>query len=181
MMAVWLAGCGTPQINRIDQNREVYESWPIETKQAVLDGKIEVGMTPEMVRVAWGQPTEVISRSTGPGDEEIWIYRKGGNEDYSMGGPGGVYGGGYPGTMGGGNTVGIGVATGRGMGTVVGPVVGGGMGGMGGMGGGLGGMGGIGGMGGVGGMGTPVMTSPSRVEEKEVVFRSGVVYRADSP
>lgn len=168
MMAAWVAGCGTPQINRIDQNREVYETWPIETKQAVLDGKVEVGMTPEMVRVAWGQPTEVISRSTGPGDEEIWVYRKGGNEDYSMAGPGGVYGGGYPGTMGG-NTVGIGVATGRGMGTVVGPVVGVGMGG------------GIGGMGGVGGMGSPIMTAPSRVEEKEVVFRSGVVYRADSP
>lgn len=174
MMAAWVAGCGTPQINRIDQNREIYETWPIETKQAVLDGKVEVGMTPEMVRVAWGQPTEVISRSTGPGEEEIWIYRKGGNEDYAMGGPGGVYGGGYPGAMGG-NTVGIGVATGRGMGTVVGPVVGVGMG----SGGVYGGYPGT--VGGMGGMGSPVMTGPSRVEEKEVVFRNGVVHRADSP
>jgi hypothetical protein len=42
------------------------------------------------------------------------------------------------------------------------------------------GMGGIGGMGGMGG--TPViMTQPTPPEEKEVVFRNGVVYRADQP
>ncbi|MEY4939490.1 MAG: hypothetical protein RIQ93_1225 [Verrucomicrobiota bacterium] len=189
-MAGGIAGCGTPQINRIDQNRAAYETWPVETKQAVLDGKVEVGMTPEMVRVSWGQPSEVISRSTGPGEEEIWIYRKGGGEDmgspvgypsgaYPSGGVypgggiypggGGVYPGGggvYPGGGGvyGGNSVGIGVATGRGLGTVVVPTIGVGIGG---------GMGGLG--------GGPVMTRQTPVEEREVVFRNGIVYRADSP
>lgn len=175
LVAGGLAGCGTPQINRIDQNRAIYETWPVETKQAVLDGKVEVGMTPEMVKVAWGQPTEVISRSTGPNDEEIWIYRKGGGEEMAspVAYPGGVYpsggvypGGVYPGGGGvyGGNSVGIGIATGRGMGTVVAPTVGIGIGG------------GVGGLG-----GGPVMTRQTPVEEREVVFRNGIVYRADSP
>lgn len=72
---------------------------------------------------------------------------------------------------------GIGISTGRG-GTVVGTTggigIGGGMGGVG-----IGGTG-IGGVGGMGGMGAPIVTRPTPPEVREVVFRSGVVIRADS-
>src|SRR5438067_6452154 len=76
-------GCGTPQISRIDRNREIYETWPLEVRQAVLDGKVEQGMTPDMVKVSWGEPSEKVQSPNG-GDEEIWIYRKGGDDGTMM-------------------------------------------------------------------------------------------------
>jgi hypothetical protein len=196
LLAVALAGgCSSPQFSRIDSNRELYESWPLEVRQAVLDGKAEKGMTPEMVRMAVGKPTEIVAGSTP--NEEVWVYRSGGDIDQSaMGYPGsypGTYPGGYPGTYPstiGGTGIGvqpaIGIMTGPGgtsigtsinptigIGTTVGPAtigVGGG---------------GIGMGGGMGGMGTGVMspmpTPPPPVVEREVVFRDGVVYRADNP
>lgn len=175
-----VSGCGSAQINRIDKNRDLYDQWPLEVRQAILDGKVEPGMTPQMVEVAWGKPTEVVNRSNAANDEEIWIYRKGGDDGTMMmpvGGPsypGGMYPGTYPGTYPGGvypGGTGVGISTGRG-GTSI----------MTGTGIGLGGPGGVG-MGGMGGMGTvPVMVGrPTPAEEREVVFRNGVVYRADAP
>ena len=162
-----VAGCSSSQMGRIDANRDIYETWPIETKQAVLDGKVEQGMTPDMVRVAWGKPTEVVTRAGAPnsGDDEIWIYRTGGGEEpaimnsnMGMGGMGGTGGGLVIGT------------TGRG-GTVIAPTGSIGLGGMG------IGMGGASGMG-----GSPFPPTVQRpVDEREVVFRDGVVFRADPP
>ena len=68
---------------------------------------------------------------------------------------------------------GIGISTGRG-GTVIGST--GGIG----ISGGTGGVG-IGGVGGMGGMGSPIVTRPTPAEIREVVFRGGVVVRADKP
>jgi hypothetical protein len=181
-------GCASSQMSRIDRNRDIYETWPIEVRQAVLDGKVEAGMNPDMVRVAWGEPSEVTSS---PAGDEIWVYAKGGDPG-SVYYPGGGYpGGGYPSTVGGGGIYpgggvypgsgigmggpGIGISTGRG-GTVIGSTGGIGIsGGAGGL-----GVGGIG-MGGVGPMGGPIVTRPTPAEIREVVFRGGVVVRADAP
>ena len=187
--AIFFGGCASGQMSRIDANRDIYEAWPVETKQAVLDGKVEVGMLPEMVKVAWGTPSEVVaSPGGGPGDE-IWVYKKGGQDPSMMGYPGASYpGGGYPsggypgsgypsgGYPGSGYPSGIGgpsigISTGRG-GT---GIITGGGGGIG-IGGGMGGIG-IGG----GGMGGPMRSRPSSEDVKEVVFRNGVVFRADLP
>jgi hypothetical protein len=75
---------------------------------------------------------------------------------------------------------GIGISTGR-SGTVIGSTGGVGIGiGSGGIG--MGGTGiGIGGVGGMGGMGGPIMTRPTMPDVREVVFRNGVVVRADKP
>ena len=170
LLAVGIAGgCASSQMNRIDRNRDIYETWPLETKQAVLDGKVEPGMNPDMVRVAWGEPSEV---AVSPAGDEIWVYSKGGN-------PGSVY---YPGSMGGSNAgmggvgmggSGISISTGRG-GTAIGATGGIGMGGT------IGGPMGVGGIGG-GGMGsTPIVTPPTPPDIREVVFRKGVVVRADA-
>ena len=161
-------------MSRIDRNRDIYEAWPIEVRQAVLDGKVEPGMTPDMVHVAWGEPSEIVTQSAS--NDEIWVYKKGGDDGTTM-----MPGGAYPsGGMGG---QGIGISTGRG-GTSIGATggIGIGMGGGGiGMGGSGIGMGGSGiGMGGTG-MGTPIYTPPTPAEVREVVFRNGVVYRADKP
>lgn len=166
-------------MSRIDRNRDIYETWPLDTRQAVLDGKVEPGMNTDMVRVAWGEPSEI---TTSPAGDEIWVFKRGGD-------PGSViYPGGGMGTTGIGTTgiggsgigigstgPGIGISTGRG-GTSIG-----GTGGIG-IGGGIGGtsIGGIGGLGG-GGLGGPIVTQPTPPDIREVVFRGGVVTRADPP
>ena len=174
------AGCASSQMSRIDRNRDVYLTWPIEVQQAVLDGKVEPGMTPEMVEVTWGRPTEIVTQG-GTGDE-VWVYQSGGSDGsvmYPGGGvypggrsgyPGGVYGGGYPSNR---PSIGIGVGSGGGVG--IGGGMGGGMGGggMGYPGGGLGYPGGLG--------GSAIVTPPTPPDIKEVVFRNGVVHRADKP
>lgn len=171
----FLAGCASSQMNRIDANRELYESWPIEIRQAVLDGKVEPGMTPEMVRVAWGKPTEVVVQ--GSSGDEIWVYKRGGSDGsvyYPGGGAAGYPGGAYPGGAypGGGvmGPTGTGVVIGtggRGVGTTIGTGIGGGV------------LGGPGYPGGV--VGGPIVTPPTPPEIREVVFRNGVVQRADAP
>lgn len=78
----WLAllvGCGSPTspnaiMDRVDANRDVYESWPIDIKDAVLSGQVLRGMTTDMVYVARGRPTERVDRGNG---DEIWVYRVG--------------------------------------------------------------------------------------------------------
>lgn len=168
--AAGLTGCSSSQMNRIDRNRDIYETWPLEVRQAVLDGKVEPGMNADMVRVAWGEPSEV---SISPAGDEIWVYSRGGDPGsvvYPGGtGMGGVGMGGSGIGMGG---TGIGISTGRG-GTVVGT-----SGGIG-IGGGIGGVG-IGGAG-IGGAGAPIVTRPTLPDVREVVFRNGAVVRADKP
>jgi len=71
-----VAGCSTSPLSRIDANRAVYESWPVEMQEAVLRQSAIPGMTPEMVEMALGKPTEVQSRTAKDGLDEVWIYRK---------------------------------------------------------------------------------------------------------
>ena len=177
ILAGLAAGCASSQMSRIDRNRDIYETWPIEVKQAVLDGKVEPGMTPDMVLVAWGEPTQVVTQSN-TGDE-IWVYESGGHPGsvHVMGSTGGAYpgtypgggypGGGYPGGVYGGGypSAGPGISIGTGTGGTV-----------------IGGGGGIGmGAGGMGMPGTTIVTPPRPPDVKEVVFRKGVVHRADAP
>ena len=172
------AGCSSSQMSRIDRNRDIYETWPLDVRQAVLDGKVEAGMNADMVRVAWGEPSEI---ATSPAGDEIWVYKRGGNDGsvYYPGGGMGTTGIGGSGIGVGSTGTGIGVSTGRGgtsIGTTGGIGIGGGIGGTG-----IGGMGGIGGVGGMDGIGGPIVTAPTPPDIREVVFRGGVVTRADAP
>jgi hypothetical protein len=161
--ALLVAGCGSSTMSRIDANRALYESWPIEMQQAVLDGKVEVGMTKDMVAMSIGKPTEVESNAQTGSNEEIWVYRTGGGggsasplssplgQNTSIGmGMGPVNMGMGP----------MGTRVGTGVGTMVGPNMGIGT-----------------------GVSVPV-TGPSQQtpeETREIVFRDDVVYRADPP
>ena len=174
------SGCSSSQMSRIDRNRDIYETWPIEVRQSVLDGKVEAGMNPDMVRVAWGEPSEV---AVSPAGDEIWVYSKGGDPGSVYYPPGSNVGLGGSGIGMGGSGIGmgssgtgIGISTGRG-GTSNGTSTGIGMGGT------IGGAHGVGGMGntGMGGIGGPVVTRPTPPQIREVVFRNGVVVRADKP
>ena len=108
LLAAWLvAGCASSPMSRIDANRALYESWPFEIQEAVLNGKVVVGMTPDMVQMVLGKPSEVMSRAGKKGEEEVWVYKTGGGmsnilsgSNISMGGSiGGV---GISGPIGGG-------------------------------------------------------------------------------
>lgn len=76
-IASGLTGCATSTtpMNRIDANRAEYETWPIEVKQAVLDGRVEKGMTPKQVEVAIGEPASKEIRDTRKGTQEVWTYK----------------------------------------------------------------------------------------------------------
>jgi hypothetical protein len=62
-------------MSRIDSNRALYESFPVEVRQAILDNRVEKGMTPEMVEMALGKPSSKETRAGRRGAmEEVWIY-----------------------------------------------------------------------------------------------------------
>jgi hypothetical protein len=74
-----LAGCGTTSpLSRIDADRALYESWPLDTQDAVLNGKVLPGMTYDQVTMSVGKPTEKTVRNARKGVEEVWIYEAGG-------------------------------------------------------------------------------------------------------
>lgn len=102
---VLLTGCSSSPTSRIDANRSLYESWPIDMQSAVLEGRAVKDMTPEMVRMALGEPTRIepkIGSSTG---EETWFYGKSGGRS-GMNLP-------LPNISLGGGIGGVGVSTGR--------------------------------------------------------------------
>jgi len=75
--AALFSGCATSTtpMNRIDANRDEYEKWPLEVKQAVIDGRVEKGMTPKQVEVAVGEPSSKEIRTTRNGTQEVWTYK----------------------------------------------------------------------------------------------------------
>ena len=76
LSAVLLAtGCvsSTPQ-SRISKNREAYSRFPSNVQRMVSAGMVDVGMTPEMVRLAAGKPNREFSRQTENSSDEVWIY-----------------------------------------------------------------------------------------------------------
>lgn len=145
------AGCSSSPLSRIDQNRTRYESWPVAVQEAVLAGEARPGMTLEQVEMALGKPTQVVSRGLKPGEDEVWIYRQGNSVGSSiLNAASGV----SVGTGIGGVNVGAsggGVSVGSGVGGVnVGTSIGGGR-----------------------------ASRRQTPDEREVVFRNGVVVRSD--
>lgn len=74
MSALMLAAsCATPE-SRIGKHQAVFNSWPADVQEKVRAGKVEVGFTPEMVRVALGEPDRLVTRTTEHGAAEGWVY-----------------------------------------------------------------------------------------------------------
>lgn len=79
LLAGWsmaLAACSSSPMSRIDAERGKYDSYPIEVRQAILNGEAIKGMTAEQVEMSLGKPSQVITRSAKGGDDEVWVYRK---------------------------------------------------------------------------------------------------------
>lgn len=73
VLAAALAACSSPD-SRIDSNRAAFDSYPAETQAKIRVGKVDVGFTPEMVRIALGEPARQMTRKTETGEVEVWIY-----------------------------------------------------------------------------------------------------------
>ena len=77
--ALFVSGCASRE-QRIQKIQTQYPQWDRPTVEKVASKKVEIGMTPEMVKAALGRP-DAISRE---GDEEKWGYAI--NVEYGMGG-----------------------------------------------------------------------------------------------
>ena len=73
-LALLASGCSTVD-SRIDRNRAAFNTWPPAVQDKVVLGQVDIGFTPEQVRVALGEPDRVWTRTTGDGTSEVWSYR----------------------------------------------------------------------------------------------------------
>lgn len=68
-----LAGCSTPQ-SRIRSNPELFNGLPAGDQDLIKQGKVAIGFTAEMVKLAVGEPDRVYSRTDATGRNEVWVY-----------------------------------------------------------------------------------------------------------
>ena len=72
-LATLLAGCATPE-KRIQQNQDVFDTFPVAAQARIRGGQIDLGFTPDMVRIALGEPQRKVLRRAADGEVEIWLY-----------------------------------------------------------------------------------------------------------
>jgi hypothetical protein len=53
-----------------------HPEWPSGIRTAVASGVISAGMTPDMVRAAWGRPTHLWPDGSRPSRREMWYYER---------------------------------------------------------------------------------------------------------
>ena len=67
---VLLSACSSTPDARIAKNQAVFGNFPAAVQQKIRAGEVDVGFTPEMVRLALGEPTRQFNRQTGAGTAE---------------------------------------------------------------------------------------------------------------
>ncbi|MBI3885314.1 MAG: hypothetical protein HY302_06245 [Opitutae bacterium] len=71
-----LAACASTPQARIEKNRAAFDGFPADVQEKIRAGKVELGFTPVMVRLALGGPDREVNRASATGQEEVWIYRR---------------------------------------------------------------------------------------------------------
>ena len=69
-----LAGCASTPAKRIAQNQALFDSLPVADQARIRGGEIDLGYTPDMVRIAYGDPQRQLVRRTAEGTTEVWDY-----------------------------------------------------------------------------------------------------------
>ena len=70
---VFIVGCSTPQA-RINKEPEVFAKLSAIDQQLIREGKVAIGFTPEMVKLALGDPDRIYTRTDTNGVNEAWGY-----------------------------------------------------------------------------------------------------------
>jgi len=73
-----LAACSSTPDSRIAKNQGTFGAYAPAVQQKIRAGEVDVGFTPEMVRLALGEPTRQFNRQTGSGTTEVWVYHDNG-------------------------------------------------------------------------------------------------------
>lgn len=73
LLAFWTAGCTTPAA-RIRRNPEAFARLAPAEQTMIRKGQIGLGFTPEMVKLALGEPDHIHERTDRTGTREIWVY-----------------------------------------------------------------------------------------------------------
>jgi hypothetical protein len=68
-----VASCASTE-SRVRRHQTEFEAWPADVQQKVKAGRVDVGFTPAMVRVALGDPERTFTRTTAQGAAEVWVY-----------------------------------------------------------------------------------------------------------
>lgn len=68
-----VAGCATPEA-RIKRNPDAFNQLSPGDQQLIREGKVALGFTPEMVKLALGDPDRVFLRTDAAGTSESWSY-----------------------------------------------------------------------------------------------------------
>lgn len=69
----FLVGCSTPE-SRIRNNPTLFSSLSQTDQDLIKQGKVAVGFTPEMVKLAVGEPDRIYTRTDASGRNESWVY-----------------------------------------------------------------------------------------------------------
>lgn len=72
-MPLVYSSCSTPE-SRMKENPELFASFPPDVQQNVRNGKIDIGYTKDMVRMALGDPDRESKRVSATGAIDIWSY-----------------------------------------------------------------------------------------------------------
>jgi hypothetical protein len=75
---VLLTACSSTPDSRIAKNLSAFSGYPAAVQQKIRAGEVDVGFTPEMVRLALGEPTRQFNRQTQAGSAEVWVYHDNG-------------------------------------------------------------------------------------------------------
>jgi hypothetical protein len=73
-----LAACSSTPDSRIAKNQPAFAGYPAAVQQKIRAGEVDVGFTPDMVRLALGEPTRQFNRQTEGGKSEVWVYHDNG-------------------------------------------------------------------------------------------------------
>ncbi len=77
--------CSSSPLERIEANRPAFQQLPSSQQTLVLQGQITTGMSPEAVRLAWGDPDHITTGVVNHLSVERWIYRKNGGWSFGVG------------------------------------------------------------------------------------------------
>ncbi len=73
VVALLFAACSTPSA-RIKRNQALFDTLPAAEQALIREGKVAIGFTPDMVRLAVGDPDQRWVRTDAAGRSEIWSY-----------------------------------------------------------------------------------------------------------